>query len=331
MNYIAVIGGGSWGTTIAKMLAEKGYDVALWVFEENLANEIRNTRINSVYLPDVLLPHNIFVSSDMEIALKNARFLVNVVPSQHTREVFIRAMPYISDSAIVVSASKGIEIGTFLTVSRVINDITGRSVSVLSGPSFSDEVKRRLPTAVTLASDDWKTALLLQEIFTTDYFRVYTHDDILGVELGGALKNVMAIAAGISDGLGLGNNARAAMITRGLQEMKRFGVALGAREQTFYGLSGLGDLVLTCTATLSRNYSFGLSLSKGKIMSEILSSTKSVVEGVYTAKAAYELARLKGVDMPIVEQIHEVLYSGKDPGRAVSDLMNRALKAEFHG
>jgi glycerol-3-phosphate dehydrogenase (NAD(P)+) len=211
-----------------------------------------------------------------------------------------------------------------------MRELTHHRVAALSGPSFAQEVARKLPTAVTLSIDDAPTGLLLQEIFNTHYFRVYAHDDVLGVELGGALKNVIAIASGISDGLALGHNARAALLTRGLAEIVRLGVAMGAREQTFSGLSGLGDLILTCTAVLSRNYALGTRLAQGAKLDDILSQTKSVVEGVATCESAYELSKKYGVQMPFVEQIYMALYKGKDPGLAVAELMNRALKTEFH-
>jgi glycerol-3-phosphate dehydrogenase (NAD(P)+) len=331
MSYIAVIGAGSWGTTLSILLAEKGYDTSLWVFEKDLAEEIKNTRINSVYLPDISLPDTIRVSSDIEEVVKKSRYIVNAVPTQYSRTILQGALPYIQKEAVIVSVSKGIEKDTYLTVSSIIRELTECTVAVLSGPSFASEVIRKLPTAVTLASEDYSVCLLLQEIFTTSYFRVYTHHDILGVELGGALKNVIAIAAGISDGLGLGNNARAALITRGLSEITRLGVKMGAKEHTFSGLSGLGDLVLTCTAPLSRNYTVGYKLGQGAKLKDIISSTKSVAEGVETAKSAYELSKRQDVDMPIITEVYKVLHEDKDPKAAVHDLMSRTLKAEFYG
>jgi len=236
----------------------------------------------------------------------------------------------LSADAVIINASKGIERKSLLTLSSIIREVTHHKVAVLSGPSFAQEVSKKLPTAVTLSCEDASTSLLLQEIFNTHFFRVYTHDDILGVELGGALKNVIAIAAGISDGLYLGHNARAALLTRGLVEIERLGVAMGAKQQTFSGLSGLGDLILTCTAFLSRNYSLGTKLAKGMKLNDILSQSKSVIEGVATAESAYELSRKYDVQMPFVEQVYRVLYEGKDPAIAVRELMNRALKTEFN-
>jgi glycerol-3-phosphate dehydrogenase (NAD(P)+) len=329
MSYIAVIGAGSWGTTLACLLAEKDYDVSLWAFEREIVETINNTGTNSVYLPGVQLPESLKVTCDLAEAAKKSRFILNVVPTQFTRSVFKSALPYIPGDAVIISASKGIEQGTLLTGSSILKTITGRQIAVLSGPSFAKEVIRKLPTAVTLATGDPATGLILQEIFNTQYFRVYTHTDIVGVELGGALKNVIAIASGISDGLDLGHDARAALITRGLAEMVRLGISLGADERTFSGLSGLGDLVLTCTGPLSRNYSVGVSLGKGMKLKDILSATKSVAEGVATALSSYELSRKQEVEMPIVEQIYEVIYKGKSPADAVRLLMARTLKSEF--
>jgi len=297
--------------------------------ENEVADEINNAKTNSLYFPGVTLPPDLRATSSLERAVREARYILNVVPTQFTRLVFIEAARYISDDAVIVSASKGIEQGTLLTVSGVLREVTGQRVAALSGPSFAKEVIRRFPTAVTLATQDMDTGVLLQEIFNTNYFRVYTHRDILGVELGGALKNVIAIASGISDGLGLGHSARAALITRGLVEITRLGKAMGADPMTFSGLSGLGDLVLTCTGPLSRNYTVGINLGRGMKLAEILASTRSVAEGVATSLSAYELARKQGVEMPIVEQVHEVIYHGKDPEAAVRNLMNRALRSEF--
>jgi glycerol-3-phosphate dehydrogenase (NAD(P)+) len=331
MSYIAVIGAGSWGTTLASLLAGKDYDVSLWVYEEELAEEIRRTGVNKTYLPDFKLPDGIKLSSDIGEVVEKARYILNVVPTQHSRKVIESAVPFIDRKAIFINASKGIENGTYLTVSSIIKELTDSAVAALSGPSFAAEVSRRLPTAVTLASEDYNTCLLIQEIFSTDYFRVYTHHDVLGVELGGALKNVIAAASGISEGLALGNSARAALITRGLAEMSRLGVMMGAKERTFAGLSGLGDLVLTCSSRLSRNFTVGYRLGKGEKLKEIIESTNTVAEGVSTAKAAYELSNKFNVEMPIVEQIYNVLYGEKDPRAAVHDLMTRTPKAEFYG
>jgi len=331
MSYIAVIGAGSWGTTLACLLADKGYDVSLWVYEKNLAEEIEKTGVNSVYLPGIKLPENMRVSHQIDEVVKKARYILNVVPAQFTRTVFKEALPYLSDEAIIISASKGIERGTLLTISRVLKELTGHEIAVLSGPSFAKEVIKKIPSAVTLATEDKNTGFILQEVFNTGSFRVYRHDDILGVEIGGALKNVMSIASGISDSLSLGHNARASLITRGLVEMSRLGVAMGAKEKTFTGLSGLGDLVLTCTSSLSRNYTVGIKLGQGMKLKDILNQTKSVAEGVDTAESAYQLSLKYNIEMPIVDQVYKVIYEDKDPVLTVKDLLSRSLKSEFYG
>lgn len=329
MNKIAVIGAGSWGTTLACLLADNGHDVTLWVYEEDLAARIESTRENDVFLPGCKVPDNLKVSSTLEDVLGNAGYILSVVPSQHTRAVFRGAGNVIGQEAIIISASKGIENGTLLTVSEIFNELTGKEITAISGPSFAKEVIEKKPTAVTIASEDRETGLVLQKLFSNEYFRVYTNTDVIGAELGGALKNVMAIASGISDGLGLGSSSRAALITRGLAEMTRLGVVMGAEEKTFNGLSGLGDLVLTCTGTLSRNYTVGHRLGKGEKLKDIISSMKMVAEGVATSESAYELSRKHNVEMPIVEQIYKVINEDKDPMEAVRELMTRTLKSEY--
>lgn len=329
-SYISVIGAGSWGTALANILAEKGYDVMLWAYEKELSNDINQKKINTVYLPGVKLSENINATSDLVSAVSQSRYILCVVPTQHIRGVFSSAKKHIRDEAVVISASKGIEINTLITPSMILQELLDKPVHVISGPSFAKEVAEKLPTAVTLATTDKKTGLILQEIFNTDYFRVYTHNDITGVEIGGALKNVIAIAAGICDGLGLGHNARAALITRGLSEIARLGMSMNARELTFSGLSGLGDLVLTCTGPLSRNYTVGYKLGQGQKLSEIISRTRSVAEGVTTTLSAYELSKKCSIDMPITEQVYLTLYKDKSPMKAVEVLMNRSLKSEFN-
>lgn len=329
MISVSVIGAGSWGTTLAHLLAEKGHDVTLWAFEKDIADEINRSHTNSTYLPGVSLYPGLKASADLGRTVRDARYILSVVPAQFTRKVYREIAGSISRDSVIISASKGIEQGTLMTVSQVLSEITGCAIAVLSGPSFAKEVINRMPTAVTLAVDDPAAGLQLQEIFNTNYFRVYTHSDVLGVELGGSLKNVIAIASGICDGLGLGHNARAALITRGLAEIVRLGRSMGADPRTFSGLSGLGDLVLTCTGPLSRNYTVGVNLGRGMTLRDILASTKSVAEGVATALSAFELSRKHSVEMPIVEQVHEVIYKDRNPAEAVTSLMNRALKAEF--
>ena len=329
MNKIAVIGAGSWGTTLACLLADNGHDVTLWVYEKDLADRIRSTKENDVFLPGYKVPDNLNISNDLEGLLKDANYILSVVPSQHTRAVFKDVVHVIRDDAVIISASKGIEIGTLLTVSEIFNEITGKRVTAISGPSFAKEVIEKKPTAVTIASEDQETGLALQKLFSNDYFRVYTNTDVMGAELGGALKNVMAIASGISDGLGLGSSSRAALITRGLAEMTRLGVVMGAKEKTFGGLSGLGDLVLTCTGTLSRNYTVGHRLGNGEKLKDIIASMKMVAEGVATSESSYALAKKHNVEMPIVQQINKVINEDKDPVDAVRELMTRTLKSEY--
>ncbi|MDA8173075.1 MAG: NAD(P)-dependent glycerol-3-phosphate dehydrogenase [Nitrospiraceae bacterium] len=330
MSYAAVIGAGSWGTTLAGLLAGKNLDVTLWALEQELAKKIEDTRENNLYLPGVKLPDNLKATSDFDKAVNGARFVINVVPTQYMRSVLAGAPKLLAKGAIIVSASKGIERETFKRPSEIIKEITGLESVVLSGPSFAKEVAAGAPTAVAVAGSSKKDLLLVQELMNTSFFRVYTNSDVTGVELGGALKNVIAIAAGISDGLGLGHNARAALITRGLAEMKRLGAAMGANEQTFSGLSGIGDLVLTCTANLSRNYSFGLKLASGMSATEIAGSSRSVAEGVETSRSAYGLAGKHGVELPITEQVYRVIFEGKSPREAVTLLMTRTLKGEFN-
>lgn len=328
---ISVIGAGSWGTTLAAVLAEKGHTVTLWAHEREVVEEINTKRTNSIYLPEAMLPAHLKATGDLPEAVAGARYIVSVVPTQYIRTVFSPVQSFIRSDAVVVSASKGIENETLLTPSAVLREVLKKPVAVLSGPSFAKEVIAKLPTAVTLASEDKNTGLLLQELFTTDYFRVYTHDDIIGVEIGGALKNVIAIASGICDGLHLGYDARAALITRGLSEMARLGAGLKGKELTFSGLSGLGDLVLTCTGPLSRNYTVGYKLGQGQKLADIISRTASVAEGVTTTLSAYHLSQKYRIDMPITEQVYLALYKDKPPAEAVRSLMNRSLKTEFYG
>ncbi|HIJ59424.1 MAG TPA: NAD(P)-dependent glycerol-3-phosphate dehydrogenase [Nitrospirae bacterium] len=331
MGYISIIGAGSWGTTLACLLAEKEYDVVLWCYEKEVAQCINNMGRNDLYLSEFILPHMIHATTDFEEAVRNTRYIVNVVPTQHIRSVFTELKPYIKNDAVLVSASKGIENNTYCLPSAIISEILQRPVSVISGPSFATEVLQKLPTAVTLASENKKDLLLLQELFNTDFFRVYTHQDVKGVEIGGAIKNVIAIASGICEGLGLGNNARAALLTRGLYEITRLGVAMGAQENTFSGLSGIGDLMLTCTAMMSRNFTVGYKLGKGEKLSDILNQTRTIAEGVATTKAAFELSKKLLVEMPITEQVYNALYNNVSPIDAVRELMTRSLKSEFNG
>lgn len=329
---IAVIGAGSWGTTLANLLAEKGYSVTLWCYEKDLAGRIQQTRINDLYLPEVLLSKNLQATSILKVAVAEKQLLLFVTPSQVTRQVLQQALLDLSPSALIVSASKGIENDSLMLLSQVFEELLPkqmhRQLGFLSGPSFAKEVSSGMPTAVVAAARDAVVAAAIQKIFSTDKFRVYTHNDIIGVELGGAMKNVIALAAGVADGLGFGHNTRAALITRGLAEMTRLGMKLGGAAETFAGLAGMGDLVLTCTGDLSRNRSVGIELGRGRTLDEILEGMQTIAEGVKTTLSAYQLAEKLGVEVPIIEQMYLILYQGKDPRQAVSDLMLRDLRAE---
>jgi len=329
---IAVIGAGSWGTTLANLLAEKGYPVTLWCFEEDLAERMQQSGINDLYLPEVNLSKNLQTTSNLKSAVSEKQLLLFVTPSQVTRQVLQLALPDLSPQALIVSASKGIENDSLKLLSQVFEELLPesmhRQLGFLSGPSFAKEVSSGMPTAVVVAARDIAVAGEIQKIFSTEKFRVYTHNDIIGVELGGAMKNVIALAAGVADGLGFGHNTRAALITRGLAEMTRLGIKLGGAAETFAGLAGMGDLVLTCTGDLSRNRSVGIELGKGRKIDEILAGMQMVAEGVKTTLSAYQLADKLGVDVPIIEQMYLLLYQDKDPRQAVTDLMSRDLKAE---
>ncbi|MDK2922279.1 MAG: glycerol-3-phosphate dehydrogenase [Desulfonauticus sp.] len=329
---IGVLGGGSWGTTLANMLAEKqDLEVELWVREPDLVDEIKEKRENSWYLPGIRLNDNLKVSSDLKEVVRYKDYYLVVVPTQFIRQTLIQVKDLFPMSPTIICASKGIEIASLSPLSKVIEESLAEKkpvYAILSGPSFAKEVSLKLPTAVSLGCANEQIGKRIQRIFSNNYFRVYYNSDYLGVELGGALKNVMALAAGIADGLGFGHDARAALITRGLAEMSRLGVALGARERTFMGLSGMGDLVLTCTGDLSRNRQVGLRLGKGEKLKEIIDSMRMVAEGVKTTEAVYKLAQKIGVDLPITSQVYAILYEGKDPREAVSKLMLRELKEE---
>lgn len=329
---IAVIGAGSWGTTLADLLAKKGYPVTLWCYEEDLAERIERSKINDLYLPGVNLSKNLQITSVLKSAVSGKQLLLFVTPSQATRQVLQQALPDILPQALIVSASKGIENDSLMLLSQVFEELLPESMQLrlgfLSGPSFAKEVSSGMPTAVVAAARDLAVAGEIQKIFSTETFRVYTHNDIIGVELGGAMKNVIALAAGVADGLGFGHNTRAALITRGLAEMTRLGMKLGGLAETFAGLAGMGDLVLTCTGDLSRNRSVGIELGKGHKLNDVLAGMQMVAEGVKTTLSAYQLAKKLGVDVPIIEQMFLVLYRDKDPRQAVTDLMSRDLKAE---
>ena len=335
MSRIAIIGAGAWGTALAMVLGRKSaHSVRLWANEPDVCDSIMQRRINERFLPEFTLPASVQATVDLRVALQGADIVVSVMPSQHCRSIFERMAPDLNPQMLFVSCTKGLEDTTLLRMSEVIADVlrarhfTPR-VGALSGPSFAKEVARGDPTAVTIASTDGELARTVQENFNDSRFRVYTNDDVIGVELGGALKNIIAIAAGVCAGLGLGHNSVAALITRGLAEIARLTVACGGRLDTMAGLAGLGDLVLTCTGDLSRNRSVGVELGKGRKLSEIIADMHgTVAEGVFTTKAAVGLARSKGVEMPITEQMYAILEDGRPPQQAIEDLMTRVAKRE---
>lgn len=330
---IGVVGAGSWGTALADLIAHKGFRVQLWAYEPEVVEQIQSDRENQFFLPGFKLSDNITASNELHSVVADKDLVLVVVPSHVMRDTTQKMTGYISPETIVVSASKGIENKTHLTMSGVIRqtlpEISDQRLAVISGPSFAKEVIQQMPTVVTVASKEPTTAALVQHVFATPYFRVYSSDDMLGVELGGSVKNVIAIAAGVVDGLGLGLNTRAALITRGMTEIRRLGVKLGANPRTFTGLAGFGDLVLTCTGALSRNHTLGKKIGEGMKLNEILSEMRMVAEGVKTAKSVYDLSREIGVDMPISQEIYRILYEGLSPKEAVYRLMTRDLKKEL--
>ena len=330
MRAVAVLGAGSWGTALAVHLGRVGHDVRLWARDRALAEEMAARRANAVYLPDVSLPANVSVTHALPEALRDAELVVSAMPSHGCRSVIHLAAPSFASGAVIVSATKGLEAESLLRMSEVIAQEAGPAhpVVVLSGPSFAVEVARQLPTAVLAASHDARAIELVQEEFRGPYFRLYGSDDVVGVEIGGALKNTIAIAAGVVEGLGLGHNALAALITRGLAELTRLAGAAGGRRETLAGLSGLGDLVLTCTGDLSRNRHVGIELARGRSLPEILSSMKMVAEGVRTTGTALALGARYGVELPIATQMAEVLDGRADARSALDTLMLRRQRAE---
>jgi glycerol-3-phosphate dehydrogenase (NAD(P)+) len=333
MRRATVIGAGSWGTALAKVLGDKGHAVRVWSYEAAVAEQIRESRENRDYLPGIRVPANVEVFVEYADALDGAEVVVAVVPSHAFRDVMAAAAPYVPRDAIILSATKGIEVDSLSRPSQILEAVLpeNRSPAVLSGPTFATEVGDGDPTAIVTACADRQVAREVQEFFNTDRFRVYTNEDILGVELAAALKNIIALAAGIAAGIGYRTNSRAALITRGLAEMTRLGVAMGARASTFAGLAGLGDLVLTCSSELSRNRTVGFRLGRGESLNDILDSMKMVAEGVRTTRAARQLAQQYRVEMPIVEEVHHILFEGKPPKRATADLMLREPKPELWG
>lgn len=335
MSQIAIIGAGAWGTALSIVLGRKQrHQVRLWAYEKEVRESIATSRTNAAFLPEQRIPGSVAVTGSLENALTQAEIVVSAMPSQHCRRLFEEMTPHLHREMFLVSATKGLEQGTLLRMTEVIgavNETNGCRVGALSGPTFAAEVARGDPTAIAIASEDEALTSAVQREFSDPAFRVYTNDDVVGVELGGALKNIIAIAAGACYGLGLGHNSVAALITRGLAEITRLATACGGRAETMSGLAGLGDLVLTCTGGLSRNRSVGVELGRGRKLPEIISSMHGMVaEGVFTTDAAVQLARAHEVEMPITEQMHAILNQGKSPSAAIQELMARTSKRETY-
>ena len=330
---IAVVGAGSWGTTLADLLAKKSEQVHLWAFEPEVAEDINTRHLNELYLPGILLCRSIRADTDLAAVVREAEVVVLVCPSHVMRSLLTRLAGHLSRGVIIVNASKGLESKTLLRMSQIEAEILPGELDcrhvTLSGPSFALEVAKELPTVVTVASESAEIAEAMQELFSTVYLRVYTHDDIIGVELGGALKNVIAIATGMIEGLGLGYNTRAALITRGLAEIIRLGLVLGSQPETFSGISGLGDLVLTCTGELSRNRQVGLRIGRGESLTAITEKMRTVAEGIRTTEAAYQLSLKHEIYMPITEQVYHILFKGRSVRQSLDELMKRELKTEY--
>jgi glycerol-3-phosphate dehydrogenase (NAD(P)+) len=325
----AVVGAGAWGTALADLLTRNGHDVTLWAFEPDVVETINRKHENVRFLASYSLAPALRAVGTLDEAVDGAEVVTLATPSQVLRGIARAAAPAIKAAASVVVASKGLERQTLSLMTEVASDeLPDATVVALSGPSFAAEVVRCQPTAVVAASRNAAAAEVVQRAFSSPYFRAYTHSDVIGVELGGALKNVMAVATGVAEGLGLGFNARAALITRGLAEMTRLGVALGAEQNTFAGLAGMGDLVLTCTGSLSRNRAVGLEIGKGRALDDVLKDTETVAEGVVTAQSARELAARVGVEMPIVDTVNRVLFEGQPARSAIAGLMSRELRSE---
>ena len=332
---IGVIGAGAWGTALAKLLADKGFVLDLWAFEQEVKEQIETDRENKIFLPNIILPDNIMPTHDLGIAVKEKDLVLVVVPSHCMRDVAEQMKNYISPETIVVTASKGIENKTHMTMTQILAEkidfLPKENIAVISGPSFAKEVANKVPTVVAVASISRDIAEFVQKIFSCSTFRVYVNDDPVSTQIGGAMKNVLAIAAGICDGMNMGLNSRAALITRGLTEMNRLGTKLGADPLTLAGLAGVGDLLLTCTGDLSRNYTVGKQIGKGKKLDEIISEMRMVAEGVKTTKSVYNLSKKLGVDLPICNEVYFVLFEDLPVKESVERLMNRSLKHELDG
>lgn len=329
---IAVLGAGGWGTTLAILLNSNGHDVTLFEYKSNYAEVLKQKRINEIYLPGIKIPEEIEITSELNQAVDQKHFLVLAIPTQYLRNVIENIEFNLIRNSIIVNVAKGIEISTLRRVSEIIKDvfpqISDEQISTLSGPSHAEEVARKIPTAVVVGSKSIETAKFVQNEIMNPYFRVYATSDIVGVELGGSLKNVIAIGAGICDGAGFGDNTKAAIMTRGIAEISRLGVALGAKPETFSGLSGIGDVIVTCMSKYSRNRYVGEQIGKGKKLKQILTEMEMVAEGVPTAKSVYLLSQKTGIEVPICTEVYKILYEDKDPILATTDLMTRQPKTE---
>jgi len=326
---ITILGGGSWGTALSKLLSENGHNVTVWLRNEAQARDLSQNRVNIKYLPEVKIPENVVFTSNINEAARKAEILLLVIPTQMVREVLKQIKDDYKDNKIIINASKGIEIGTMLLVSDIVKEETKNSVfAVLSGPSHAEEVGLSMPTAITVACEDKDAAEEIQDIFMSEYFRVYTNEDVKGAELGGALKNIIALGAGISDGVGYGDNAKAALMNRGIVEIARLGIAMGADIHTFYGLTGIGDLIVTCTSRHSRNWNAGYLIGQGLSKDEAIKKVGMVVEGIPTTYAAYWLSKKLNVDMPIVDAMYDILENKADVKETVNKLMLRDKKEE---
>ena len=326
---IGIIGDGGWGTTLAIHLAQKNFAVTVWGPFPDYAREVQQTRYNPKFLPDIRLPENILITNDLNKTVEHSDLIILATPSKYILPVLKKLKKFNFSQKIVLSVIKGIDTASLLRMSQIIHQELGKiPLAVLSGPTIALEVARGIPTTAVVASQNMQIAKVLQKIFNSETFRIYTNSDVIGVELGGSLKNVIAIACGVCDGLGFGTNAKAAILSRGLAEMARLGKAMGAKAQTFYGLTGLGDLVTTCVNAQSRNRSVGEALGQGKSIDAILSSMSMVAEGVETVKAAYKLSKKFKIPMPITEEVYNIICRNKSPRQAVTDLMQREMKAE---
>ena len=330
---ISVIGAGSWGTALSILLANNGYKVNLWVYEKTLCDKIKDTRENNIFLPGFNLSKNIYPTNSLNEAIGTNKIILLVIPTNFVRSISTQLVPLLNLNSLIINAGKGIEIKSLFTIRQILEETLPKTCQLasLSGPTFALEIAQGMPSAIVAASDTKQTALLIQSIFSCDYLKVFISNDPIGVEIGGALKNIIAITTGISDGLKAGNNARAAIITRGLVEMTRIGTALGAKAETFSGLTGLGDMVLTCTGELSRNRQLGLRIGKGEKINDIMKDIKTSVEGFLTVKSAYELKNKFNIQASIINETYKVLYESKSPHEALESLMNVKINSEFEG